>query len=98
MHMSTMCVSDLQDVATGHYDVVVLGGTLGMLLATALLAQQQQQQPGAAPLRVAVVERGKLQGRQQEWNVSASDLQVRPLLLLWLQAVLDGSGNCDCGA
>ncbi|WIA16783.1 hypothetical protein OEZ85_013431 [Tetradesmus obliquus] len=61
--------------ASDAYDVVVLGGTLGILLATALLAQQQQQ-PGAAPLRVAVVERGKLQGRQQEWNASHSDLQV----------------------
>lgn len=66
-----------QGAASDAYDVVVLGGTLGILLATALLAQQQQQQPGAAPLRVAVVERGKLQGRQQEWNASHSDLQVR---------------------
>jgi lycopene cyclase CruP len=57
--------------------VVVLGGTLGILLATALLAQHQQQSgPGTAPLRVAVVERGKLQGRQQEWNVSHDDLKV----------------------
>jgi hypothetical protein len=67
----------LQDAAAAHYDVVVLGGTLGILLATALLAQHQQQAgPGALPLRVAVVERGKLQGRQQEWNVSHDDLQV----------------------
>ncbi|KAF6259744.1 hypothetical protein COO60DRAFT_1700692 [Scenedesmus sp. NREL 46B-D3] len=68
---------EVKGAASAAYDVVVLGGTLGILLATALLAQHQQQAtPGAAPLRVAVVERGKLQGRQQEWNASQHDLQV----------------------
>jgi hypothetical protein len=72
-------LADLQGIASAGYDVVVLGGTLGILLATALLAQnhQQQQAGGGVPLRVAVVERGKLQGRQQEWNVSHKDLKVR---------------------
>lgn len=48
-------------------DVVVLGGTLGIVLATALA------QGGA---RVALVERGRLQGRDQEWNISRSELAV----------------------
>lgn len=72
----------LQGVAAAHFDVVVVGGTLGILLATALLAQQagstdsngrnsRQQQ-----LRVAVVERGVLAGRDQEWNCTQADLQV----------------------
>eukprot|EP00775_Hariotina_reticulata_P003056 gene3056-3337_t len=62
-------------VANSSYDVVVLGGTLGLLLATALLTQQQQHQQTRG-LQVAVVERGRLQGRQQEWNITHSDLQV----------------------
>jgi lycopene cyclase CruP len=65
----------LQGVASSCYDVVVLGGTLGLLLATALLAQRRQHQHSQG-LRVAVIERGKLQGRQQEWNITYSDLQV----------------------
>jgi hypothetical protein len=43
------------------YDVVVCGGTLGIFMATAL------QLKGWS---VAVVERGALAGRQQEWNIS----------------------------
>ena len=42
------------------FDVVVCGGTLGILVATAL------QRRG---VKVAVVERGPLRGRAQEWNV-----------------------------
>ena len=29
---------------------------------------------------MAVVERGKLRGRAQEWNISRTDMKVRPLL------------------
>ncbi len=47
------------------YDVVVCGGTLGVFIAAAL-AQRN--------LRVAVVERGPLQGRAQEWNISRKEL------------------------
>jgi hypothetical protein len=53
---------------------VVLGGTLGILLATALLANNSSS--GGRPLRVAVVERGQLLGRDQEWNITRSELQV----------------------
>lgn len=48
-----------------HFDVVVAGGTLGIIYATAL------QHLG---WRVVVIERGPLQGREQEWNISRSEL------------------------
>jgi hypothetical protein len=79
-----------QGVAAAHYDVAVLGGTLGILLATALLANQHTDSSSSSSvgdgakqlrqqLRVAVVERGMLVGRDQEWNCSEADLQVRVL-------------------
>jgi 2-polyprenyl-6-methoxyphenol hydroxylase-like FAD-dependent oxidoreductase len=46
-------------------DVVVAGGTLGIFLAAALQA---------AGLKVAVVERGEVKGRAQEWNLSKKEL------------------------
>ena len=48
-------------------DVVVLGGTLGIFLATALLVKGR---------KVAIVERNALLGRDQEWNISRADMQV----------------------
>ena len=48
-------------------DVVICGGTLGILLATTL------QQRGH---KVTILERGILQGRQQEWNISRLELNV----------------------
>ncbi len=50
-----------------NYDVVVLGGTLGIFLATALQLRGW---------KVAVVERNTLMGREQEWNISRADMQV----------------------
>ncbi|KAL8142740.1 hypothetical protein V2J09_015772 [Rumex salicifolius] len=47
------------------FDVVVCGGTLGIFIATALLAKG---------LRVRVVERNILRGREQEWNISRKEL------------------------
>jgi flavin-dependent dehydrogenase len=54
---------------TQKFDVVVCGGTLGILLAATL----QQKENG---LKVAVIERGKLRGREQEWNVTRKELSV----------------------
>jgi lycopene cyclase CruP len=51
------------------FDVVVLGGTLGILIGTALLRRNSR-------LRVVVVERGALRGRDQEWNTSRRELEV----------------------
>lgn len=48
------------------YDVVVAGGTLGVFIAAALAAKGW---------RVAVVERGILAGRTQEWNISRKELK-----------------------
>ena len=47
------------------YDVAISGGTLGIFYAMALQAQGK---------RVVVVERGKVQGRAQEWNISRKEL------------------------
>ncbi|KAL3150418.1 hypothetical protein ABBQ32_000255 [Trebouxia sp. C0010 RCD-2024] len=52
---------------TSTQDVVVLGGTLGIFLATALLLRGKS---------VTVVERNALLGRDQEWNISKADMQV----------------------
>lgn len=49
-----------------EFDVAVCGGTLGIFLACALQLRG---------LRVAVVERGPLQGRAQEWNISRKELE-----------------------
>ena len=46
-------------------DVVICGGTLGILLGAAL------QQLG---WRVSLIERGVLKGREQEWNISRDEL------------------------
>ena len=49
------------------WDVVVCGGTLGILIGCALAVKGQ---------RVALIERGILRGRQQEWNISRPELEV----------------------
>ena len=48
-------------------DVVICGGTLGILLGAAL------QQLG---WRVSLIERGILKGREQEWNISRHELET----------------------
>ena len=54
-------------LGTVDWDVVITGGTLGIVIAPALQA---------LGWRVAVIERGILRGREQEWNVSRSELDV----------------------
>ena len=49
-------------------DVAVCGGTLGLFLALALQLRGH---------RVTVVERRRVEGRTQEWNVSRPELNVR---------------------
>ncbi|WPT13025.1 hypothetical protein PSENEW3_00002866 [Picochlorum sp. SENEW3] len=46
-------------------DVIVGGGTLGVFLAMALQARG---------LRTAIIERGALRGRDQDWNISREEL------------------------
>lgn len=62
------------------YDVIVCGGTLGLLPALALQMQGW---------RVAVVERRLAEGRTQEWNSSRAEMQVLVELGLITPAQLD---------
>ncbi|MGG6296740.1 FAD-dependent oxidoreductase [Leptolyngbya sp. AN02str] len=50
-----------------EWDVVVCGGTLGILLGCALVQHGW---------KVALVEQGILRGRDQEWNISRHELQT----------------------
>lgn len=52
-------------MAADEFDVVVCGGTLGVFVAAALAGRGH---------RVAVIERGPLRGRAQEWNISRKEL------------------------
>jgi lycopene cyclase CruP len=54
-------------LGTVDWDVVICGGTLGILMGCAL------QKRG---WRVALIERGILRGRDQEWNISRKELEV----------------------
>jgi lycopene cyclase CruP len=49
-----------EPLETVDWDVIVCGGTLGILIGCALAVRG---------LRVALMERGILRGRVQEWNV-----------------------------
>ncbi len=49
------------------FDVCICGGTLGILIGSALQCQGWN---------VAIIERGILRGRKQEWNISRQELQV----------------------
>ncbi|KAG5545614.1 hypothetical protein RHGRI_017939 [Rhododendron griersonianum] len=57
--------SDVAGKAVETFDVIVCGGTLGIFIATALSCKG---------LRVGIVERGVLKGREQEWNISRQEL------------------------
>ena len=64
---SRACWSRLRDAENGQldFDVTVCGGTLGIFFATYLQLKGHS---------VCVVEAGKLRGREQEWNISMSEL------------------------
>ncbi|MGB3670833.1 MAG: hypothetical protein WA984_12020, partial [Phormidesmis sp.] len=49
------------------YDVAICGGTLGILLGAALVG---------LGWKVALLERGELRGRDQEWNISRRELDT----------------------
>ena len=70
----------LPDSLAALWDVVICGGTLGILLGAAL-AQRGW--------KVAVLERGKLRGRDQEWNISRHELRVLVELGLLTAAELE---------
>jgi lycopene cyclase CruP len=60
-------VQDSAGAIDPDWDVVICGGTLGIMIGAALVRQGW---------RVALVERGQLRGRAQEWNISRQELQV----------------------
>ncbi|HYW19512.1 MAG TPA: FAD-binding oxidoreductase [Nodularia sp. (in: cyanobacteria)] len=63
----TLVKQSHQPLDVVDWDVVVCGGTLGILIACALAVKG---------LRVALMERGILRGREQEWNISRPELEV----------------------
>ena len=67
--VESLSLSKLIDIAglLQEFDVLVLGGTLGIFLAAALALRGK---------RVAVIERNQLRGRDQEWNISRADMKV----------------------
>ncbi|MDZ8052275.1 MAG: FAD-dependent oxidoreductase [Aulosira sp. ZfuVER01] len=52
---------------TVDWDVIICGGTLGILIGCALAVQG---------IKVGLIERGILRGREQEWNISRKELEV----------------------
>ncbi|MGG6265293.1 FAD-dependent oxidoreductase [Leptolyngbya sp. AN03gr2] len=59
-----ICDRDLESV---DWDVVICGGTLGILIGAALVQKGW---------RVTLIERGMLKGREQEWNISRQELET----------------------
>lgn len=69
-------------LGTPDWDVLICGGTLGILLGAAL-AQRGW--------RVALLERGLLRGREQEWNISRRELQALVTVGLLSAAEVEGA-------
>ncbi|MBN4001039.1 FAD-dependent oxidoreductase [Nostoc sp. LPT] len=63
----TLVKESQQPLGVVDFDVLICGGTLGILIGCALAVKG---------LRVALLERGILQGREQEWNISRKELDV----------------------
>ncbi len=62
-----MVVSSDEYLKTIDVEIAIAGGTLGIILAAALQLRG---------MKVAVIERGELKGRVQEWNISRAELAV----------------------
>ncbi|BAZ54334.1 hypothetical protein NIES4103_70190 (plasmid) [Nostoc sp. NIES-4103] len=63
----TVVKESQQPLGAVDWDVIICGGTLGILIGCALAVKG---------LRVALLERGILRGREQEWNISRQELEV----------------------
>ncbi|MEH1967295.1 FAD-binding oxidoreductase [Nostoc sp.] len=63
----TLVKESQQPLGVVDFDVLICGGTLGILIGCALVVKG---------LRVALLERGILRGREQEWNISRKELDV----------------------
>ena len=69
-----------EPLGSTDWDVVICGGTLGIMIGAALQRQGW---------RVALIERGILRGREQEWNISRKELDVFLELELLLTSELE---------
>ncbi|NEQ74873.1 MAG: FAD-binding oxidoreductase [Okeania sp. SIO2C9] len=63
----TTVKKETQLLNTLDWDVVICGGTLGILIGATLVKKGW---------RVALLERGILKGRKQEWNISRKELET----------------------
>ena len=63
--IKTVITTSDETINNYDFDVIICGGTLGIFLATTL--QQKNY-------KVVVIEKGILQGREQEWNISRHEL------------------------
>jgi lycopene cyclase CruP len=63
----TVITESADELEAIEWDAVIGGGTLGIMMGAALTQRGW---------RVAVLERGTLRGRDQEWNISRQELQV----------------------
>lgn len=78
----TVITESSEPLGETEWDVVICGGTLGLLMGCALVQRGW---------RVALLERGMLQGRDQEWNISRRELAVLVHLHLLSPAELEGA-------
>ena len=78
----TVITEDARRLDSVTYDLAICGGTLGILLGTALAAKGW---------KVVLLERGELQGRDQEWNISRRELTAFVKLGLLSEEELDGA-------
>ncbi|MFN6483104.1 MULTISPECIES: FAD-dependent oxidoreductase [unclassified Nostoc] len=65
--LPTLVKESQQPLGDIDFDVLICGGTLGILIGCALAVKG---------LRIALLERGILRGREQEWNISRKELDV----------------------
>ncbi|MEL6880089.1 MAG: FAD-dependent oxidoreductase [Cyanobacteria bacterium J06607_10] len=66
-NVPTVVTQKTDELDSLDFDVVICGGTLGILLGAALTQRGW---------RVALLERGELRGRDQEWNISRRELET----------------------
>jgi lycopene cyclase CruP len=77
---STIVTESPTPLDTLEWDVIISGGTLGILIGAALVQQGW---------RVLLIERGNLRGRDQEWNISRKELQAFVRLGLLTEAEIE---------
>ncbi|MHB8646210.1 MAG: hypothetical protein ACYDAR_10530 [Thermomicrobiales bacterium] len=72
----------LPAVTHGEYDVLYVGGVLGLINATAMLAGAARDDQ---PMRVALLDEGKAGNAHREWNISLAELAelVRAGVATW---------------